>query len=162
MEGVVCGCAMFFILMMLGLVVGGSRERGHFRDIAFREESNRDFVQSQIKTFPAAVPGKSPPQMIVAEVVIASDYLKTFLAGLRNFFGGEMGSYQTLLERARREAVLRVIEQARTLGYSAICNVRLQTADIGGGTSSQTRAAMAAIIASATAYHVQQVHEPIG
>ena len=47
---------------------------------------------------------------------------------------------------------MRIIEQARSQGYNAVCNVRLETADV-GGSSSRRRAAMAAILASATAYH---------
>ena len=92
-----------------------------------------------------------PPQMYVAEVVIATDYLKTFLAGLRKFFGGEIRSYQTLLVRARREATLRILEQARQQGYNAICNLRLENADIGGNNNAKG-VAMVAILASATAY----------
>ena len=67
----------------------------------------------------------------------------------RNFFGGEMKAYVKLIERARREALLRVVEQARQMGYNAICNLRLQTADIGGS----RRFPMGSIMASATAYH---------
>jgi uncharacterized protein YbjQ (UPF0145 family) len=90
--------------------------------------------------------------MIVGESVIATDYLKTFLAGLRKIFGGELRSYQSLLVRARREALQRVVEEARRSGYNAICNVRLDGADVGGN-SKRRRVAMVCILASATAYH---------
>jgi uncharacterized protein YbjQ (UPF0145 family) len=89
--------------------------------------------------------------MIVKEVVIASDYLKSFLAKLRNIFGGEVRSFETLLERARREALLRIIEEAQSNGYNAICNLRMDTAEIGGNLDKKG-AAMATILASATAY----------
>lgn len=151
--GLVCGCGTFAFFMMLGFFVGGANERRHFSDLRKREDLLRDMLQTQIKTFPFAAPSHLPPQMIVAEVVIASDYLKTFLSGLRKFFGGEMKSYQTMLVRARREAILRVLEQARSLGYNAICNLRLDSADIGGQAQSNRRgSAMASVIASATAY----------
>ncbi len=89
--------------------------------------------------------------MIVKEVIIASDFLKSNLAKLRNIFGGEVYSFETLLERARREALLRIIEEAQSSGYNAICNLRMDTAEIGGNLSKKGTA-MASILASATAY----------
>jgi len=145
-------------LLMLGLLVGRSREQRHFRDLERRERAMRDMRLTQIRSYPGFRPGKAPPRMMVGEVVIASDYFKSFLAGLRNLFGGELTSYESLLERARREATLRILEQAREAGYDAVCNLRLETADLGGNASSagkRGRAAMATILASATAYQAQ-------
>ena len=82
--------------------------------------------------------------LVLGQAVIASDYLKRFLARLRNIFGGEMRSYETLLTRARREAILRMLDRARTMGYDAVCNVRINTATIGRG--------MVEALASGTAY----------
>ena len=53
----------------------------------------------------------------MAEVVVASDYLKSWLASWRKMFGGEMKSFRTLQERAKREAVLRLTEQAVAQGF---------------------------------------------
>jgi len=150
----IIGMVVFAVLILLGLIVGGQNERKHFRSIRSRESRCRDMVISQIKTFPAAVHGPAPPKMMVAEVVIASDYLKSFLANLRNIFGGRVRSYQTLLERARREALLRIVERARAEGFNAVCNVRLETADVGGANAGR-KVPMAAILASGTAYHAQ-------
>lgn len=147
-------------LLLLGLLVGRTTEQNHFRNLRQREHELRDMLVTQIRSYPGFRPGESPPRMIVAEVVIATDYLKSFLAALRNLFGGEMKSYETMLERARREATLRILEQARQAGYNAVCNLRLETADIGGSASpvnnQKRRAVMATILASATAYHAQR------
>ena len=116
-----------------------------------REDEQADCFVTQVKSFPNAVPGDLPPRMVVAEVVIATDYLKNFLAKLRNIFGGEVRSYQSLLVRARREASLRILEEARRQGYNAVCNIRLETADVGGSLT-EKQVAMVAIIASGTAY----------
>lgn len=142
----------FVFLLALGLFVGGATERRHFRSLEQREDEQADCFATQIKSFPNAVSGDPPPRMVVAEVVIATDPMKNFLAKLRNFFGGEVRSYQSLLVRARREASLRILEEARRQGYNAVCNVRLETADVGGSLS-EKRGAMVAIIASGTAYH---------
>jgi uncharacterized protein YbjQ (UPF0145 family) len=144
-------------LLALGLFAGGYAERQHIRSLQQREAATRDMLVTQIKSFPGHVPGTNSPQVIFAEVVIASDYLKTFLAGIRSFFGGEVGSYQTLLDRARREATQRILEQARRQEYNAVCNLRLETADIGGNsvTQGKNRMVMAAILASGTAYNAE-------
>ncbi|MEM7315954.1 MAG: heavy metal-binding domain-containing protein [Planctomycetota bacterium] len=135
------------VMLAIGFFVGGANERRHFRSLVSRETAMSNFVTTQSKHYLSPTAG-NPPCLLVSEVVIASDYLKTFLAGLRNIFGGEVRSFETLIERGRREAVLRVQEHARELGYNAICNVRLNTAEVGG-----RRVAMAAVICTATAYH---------
>ncbi len=88
-------------LLALGFFAGGHTERRHIRNLEEREAATSDMIVTQVKSFPGHVPGPQPPQMIVAEVVIATDYLKSFLARIRNFFGGQIGSYQTMLIRAR-------------------------------------------------------------
>ena len=50
------------------------------------------------------------------------------LANLRKIFGGRLGAYETLLERARREAILRLKEQSA--GAHLIVNLRLETCTI--------------------------------
>lgn len=140
-------------LLALGLFVGRHTERRHFRNIEQRERQMSDMLVTQLKSFPATAPGDPPACLVVAEVVIATDYLKSFLAKLRNIFGGEVKSYRSLLVRARSEATLRMQEQASRQGYNAICNVRFQMADIGGNSTTR-KVATVAIIASGTAYHV--------
>ena len=44
--------------------------------------------------------------------MVSVDYFKRFLAGLRMIFGGRVSSYESLLDRARREALLRMRLQA--------------------------------------------------
>lgn len=139
-------------LLALGLLAGGFAERRHLRNLATREANNGGFFISQVKLFPGLARGPKAPTIVISEVVIATDYFKTFLAALRKIFGGELRSYRSLLDRARREALQRLVEQARTQGYNAICNVRIESADVGGNTM-RRRAAMVAILASATAYH---------
>jgi uncharacterized protein YbjQ (UPF0145 family) len=146
--------SLFFI--GLGFFVGGAIERSHFRGLDRREGEHAGFLITQLKSYPGAVAGPSPPTMLCGEAVISSDYLKTWLASIRKIFGGEMRSYQSLLVRARREALLRIIEEARRLGYNAVCNVRYASTDIGGGAKRRNRAVMVTILASATAYHYRQ------
>jgi uncharacterized protein YbjQ (UPF0145 family) len=139
-------------LLTLGLLAGGYAERKHLRSLASREAANGDFFISQVRTFPDAAVVGAPPMIVFGEAAIASDYLKSFLSGLRKIFGGEMRSYHSLTVRARREALQQLVESARAQGYNALCNVRMDSADIAGN-SKRRSMPMVAILASATAYH---------
>src|SRR5690606_13733740 len=67
-------------------------------------------------------------RLITASVVISHDNFKRFLAQLRKIFGGPLRSYESLLDRARREAVLRLKEQCPEAHI--VLNLRLDTANI--------------------------------
>ena len=67
--------------------------------------------------------------MVCGSAVISIDYFKRILAGLRNIFGGTVKSYETLIDRARREALLRMKEKADDA--TMIINVRIETSTIG-------------------------------
>jgi uncharacterized protein YbjQ (UPF0145 family) len=143
----------FLFLIALGTFVGGAIERRHFRLLDEREGANGEFLITQLKSYPHAVAGPTPPTLFFGEAVISSDYLKSFLGGIRKIFGGEMRSYQSLLVRARREALQRVVEEARSQGYNAVCNVRYYSTDISGASKAKKKAVMVTLLAAATAYH---------
>ena len=65
--------------------------------------------------------------MVAGNIVVSLDYFKRVIAGLRGIVGGRVKTYEPLLDRARREALLRMIEDAREQGYDAVFNVRLET-----------------------------------
>jgi uncharacterized protein YbjQ (UPF0145 family) len=144
---------LFMFFMALGFFVGGHVERRHFRLLDQREGGNAGFLVTQLKSYPGAVVGARPPTMLCGEAVISSDYLKTFLARMRKIFGGEMKSYQSLLIRARREALQRLVESAQAHGYNAVCNVRYVSTDIAGASKRRSKVVMVTILASGTAYH---------
>jgi len=151
--GLVVGLAIFLFLLGLGLIVGWSREQNHLRDLSQREQEFSDISVTQLKSFPGNVPGPLPPAVFFGETAIATDYFKSFMAKLRNIFGGEVRSYENLLARARRESLLRILAQARQKGYNAVGNVRYENADVGGNSTTR-KTAMVCILASATVYYV--------
>ena len=55
------------------------------------------------------------------------------LAGIKNFFGGELGAYTELLAESRDEAISRMKAQADSLGANAIVNVRFSTSSVAAG-----------------------------
>lgn len=154
MFGMILGLVFFALMTLIcGVLIGRTVENQHFRQLEAHEEAVKDFLVTQVKTFPGAVPGKNPPTLVCAEVVIASDYLKNFLASWRGFFGGEMKSYSRMTERAKREVIARLVQQAQALGYNAICNVRIETAEIGRA-QVKGKPAMASCLGCATAYQI--------
>lgn len=151
--GLLLTFGFFFFFIMLGFIGGGISERRHLESLREREEATQGMLVTQLRSFPESEPADTTPKAMFAEVVISSDYLKTILGMIRNLFGGELRSFQALLDRARREALLRLKEQALADGYDAICNVRMETADLAGrGANSKNKMYMASILASATAY----------
>ena len=71
--------------------------------------------------------------LVSGSTVRAKHAGKDFLAGFKNFVGGELKSYTELLEESRDEAIGRMVTQAERLGADAIINVRFSTASITSG-----------------------------
>ncbi len=142
------------LLILLGLIVGRTVERRHLARLDERERELGEMLVTDVRTYAAGVVPAKSAELVMGQVVIATDYLKTFLAGLRKILGGRVRSYETLLERARREAIVRMLDEARRRGYNAVCNLRIDTADIGGMAGARG-AAMAAAFVSGTAYRLE-------
>ncbi len=117
------------VLLILGFVVGQWRERSHFQSLIRREAEFGDLSIVNLKTVPHPEQ-VTRAELVCGDAVIATDYFKGFSARLRNIVGGELRSYETLMERARREATLRVLAQARTIGATEVWNIRYETSNI--------------------------------
>ncbi len=154
LAGIIIQIGIFGGLVLLGLFAGRHAEKKHLRDLEQREAALAGMLVTNLKCFPGGASDSLTPELFVGEVSIASDYLKSLLAGLRNLIGGEVRSFETLQLRARREATLRVMEQAVAKGFNSIGNLRLETADIGGNitTNRKQKMVVVSVIASGTAY----------
>lgn len=120
---------IFFILLFLGYVFGRSAEFRHFQSIKRREKNLVVFPVNNTKLVPNT-DSVSRAFLVSGNVVISVDYFKRILAGLRLLFGGRVSSYETLLDRGRREALLRMKEYAIEQGANCVYNVRIETASI--------------------------------
>ena len=114
-------------LVVVAYIVGGVRERNHYRSIVERETRYRSFP---VSTFQTLLPGWEPQEasLVSGSVVVSLDYFKRTIGVFRGIFGGRLRTYEPLLDRARREAILRMIESAHGGGFDAVINVRLETA----------------------------------
>ena len=117
------------VFLILGFTVGSFRERRHFASLTRREGSFADIGIVSLKTVSNPETVKSAA-LVSGDAVIATDYFKGFAARLRSIVGGEVRSYETLMKRARREATVRLLEQARQLGAAEVWNIRYETSNI--------------------------------
>ena len=85
-----------------------------------------------------AVPGKRVVKhfgLVSGSTVRAKHAGKDMMAGIKNFFGGEIESYTELMDESRKEATQRMITMATRMGANAIVNVRYATSAITVGAS---------------------------
>ncbi len=71
--------------------------------------------------------------LVSGSTVRAKHAGRDLFAGIKNFFGGELKGYTQLLEEARKEAVQRMADQAKSMGANAVLNVRFSTSNVAPG-----------------------------
>lgn len=119
------------VLFVIGYFAGRYNERRHYASIRRREQELGDVLLFATR-FPPTGIGRVTTQLVSGSVVISEDYFKAIVAGLYQLIGGRVRSYESLLDRARREAILRMKTEARKLGAAMIINIKFQTFAIGG------------------------------
>jgi len=122
---------IFLVLLSTGYFFGRRAEKKHYRSIIAKEEELRHVVVLSMR-FPPPGALSLDTSLVCGNVVVSVDYFKTFVSGLRNLVGGNMTAYESLLDRARREAILRVQQQAADLGASTVINLKFETSRISG------------------------------
>jgi len=135
-------------LLLLGYIFGSIAEKNHYKSIRKRERMFKHVSTIALKT-PLNPDNIRKTRLVVGNVVISVDYFKRFVAALTNLFGGNVSSYETLIDRARREAILRLKEDAK--GASEIINLKLETSSI--SKSAQGNIGSIEIFAYATAIY---------
>jgi uncharacterized protein YbjQ (UPF0145 family) len=118
----------FATLVVIGFIVGTLLEQRHFASIRRRE--------AELLELPTIATDEIDPSrrvdeaiLVVGVAVVSVDYFKVVAASVASFFGARITAYETLLDRARRESILRMKEQAK--GFDLIINTRLETSALG-------------------------------
>ena len=119
---------IFLTLVAVGYSVGTLTEKRHYRSIHKHEKAFLHLPAVTIKAVDYPEDKVRSAESVYGSVVISIDYFKKILAGLRNIFGGTVKSYESLVDRARREALLRMKEMAGNA--TVIVNVRIETSTI--------------------------------
>lgn len=124
-------------LLIICYFTGRTREKKHYKSI--REREVKLYKQPHInfsKNVNVSKPVKNA-KLVSASVVIGCDYFKVFLASLRNIFGGNVSAYESVLDRGRREAILRIRESAYRMNADLVMNIKIETVMLSEQTMSQ-------------------------
>jgi uncharacterized protein YbjQ (UPF0145 family) len=123
-----------WLLILVAMVTGTLLEKAHFKRIHRRESKLAGLPTLSTRQVPEGR-AVTETSLVMGDVVVSIDYFKRFLASLRNIFGGEVKSYGSLVDRGRREAILRMKEQCPTADL--IVNLRIETSSVSQGGKKQ-------------------------
>lgn len=138
------------VMLLIAYITGSIIEKNHFEDIKKRETGLIKLPTTSVgKKINLKNKKIKSMRLVSGSVVIGSDHFKDFVSGIRTIFGGNMVSYESLVDRARREAVLRMRESA--CDASIILNVKLETSILGDSSKRKQQPAQVAVIAYGTA-----------
>ncbi|MBR1784361.1 MAG: YbjQ family protein [Bacteroidales bacterium] len=68
--------------------------------------------------------------VVTGSTIQSKNFISDFGQGLKNIVGGELKSYTAMMEKARKQATQRMIDEAVRLGADAIIGVRYTTSAI--------------------------------
>jgi len=118
----------------MGFYFGRVAERRHYSSLSSREKAFRELQVLTIRRPPNSH-RECHTNLVCGSTVVSVDFFKVFIAGFKNIIGGRLTAYESLLERARREAILRMQEHALRLGATMIINARFETSRVSGNAS---------------------------
>jgi uncharacterized protein YbjQ (UPF0145 family) len=117
--------ATFIVLTIVGYTVGSRREAKHYAEILDKE---KELLYMPVRADKILLPGAAQGHLMMGSVVIANDYFKMVATSVKSFLGGTLRSQETLLDRGRREATLRLKLKAKAYGADEIVGFRMETA----------------------------------
>lgn len=151
---------LFGVPLLIAWIAGLLVTRAHEADLARRftglGQVNVHDLKCLLDADPRARDDHTPPAtLITAEATLGVDHCRGWFGQLKSLLGGQVASYDRVLDRARREVLMRLRERAVERGYNAIANVRIEFADISGSQAYRRKMAMVSILAAATAYRMR-------
>ena len=127
MDGLAFKIGLTLVLFCIGFAFGRYYERKHLREL---EENEKRFEHIRLDTNKFQTSERTG-QFVSSNVVISHDYFKYIIASIQNFFGGRLTTYESVVDRARREAVVRLKQEAEKMGSTHIMGLRLSTTEMG-------------------------------
>jgi uncharacterized protein YbjQ (UPF0145 family) len=107
-------------------LIGSFIERQHLDGLLLLESGSREILAVTIEDLPPGWEVESC-DLVLGNVVISQDYFKRVAANIKGVFGGNISVLEPLLERARREALVRMKAEAAARGHDTVINVRIET-----------------------------------
>lgn len=105
-------------------------DKRHLRSLGEREAASAGLPVVPSRTLASGRTSRET-RMVTASVVMSLNYFRRFLSKFRFIIGGRLKNHERLMERARREVVLRLKEQCP--GADIIVNLRFETSTISSG-----------------------------
>lgn len=140
---------ILFVMLTIASITGSIAEKKHYKSIKEREIEFLKLPSVNIsKNILEQDKRIRNCYVAIGCAVIGSDGFKDFIASFRKLLGGKMISYESLIDRARREAILRMKESA--IDADIIINTKLETS-MTEESSKKNEPAKVAVIAYGTA-----------
>ena len=119
------------VLFVVGWYFGTRAERRHLASLAHDEHALAHIKVSSERFYKPTTLGSA--LLVTGSVVIAQDRFKLVVASILSLFGKNLTVYESLIERARREAVVRAKYQAQAGGYDALYGLRFEMTEVAEG-----------------------------
>ena len=82
---------------------------------------------SQIEGYPI----KEYKGIVTGETIYGMNFAKDFFAGIRDFFGGRVGSYEKSLLQAQQESMREMEERTKSMGANAVVGIDIRFETMG-------------------------------
>ena len=110
----------------IGWVIAWAWERRGLKKLAEREAFYSDVnVESSERRLEGEGFESAQSDIIEGSMVLSHDYFRGFTIFLARIFGGQIRHYDRLFDRCRREAIVRLKENAAGQGMSRIVNLKI-------------------------------------
>lgn len=119
-----------FGIGLFGWLLASWFERRHLASISAREIPLQSIRVNTSKHLPDCEPEGCT--LLIGSVVVAHDYFRTLIIIIRRFIGGNIKPYERLVQRGRREAMIRLKEEAELRGIDQVINIRFGTSTVSG------------------------------
>ena len=134
---------LLVLILLVSFITGSSAEDTHYKKIKIRENA---FRKQPIFTYGAENWDTSKKitkvELVSGEVVVSVDFFSAFVACIKNMFGGELSSIISVLDRGKREAILRMREKAR--GADIIVNTKIEQIMLDANPANSSKCALIA------------------
>lgn len=118
------------VLFLMGWYFGSRAERKHLASLAQAERQLSAIIVSSERFIK---PNAKHGVLVTGSVVIAQDRFKLVWASVLGLFGKNLTVYESLLDRARREALVRAKQMAYQQNCTHIYGIRFEMSQIDGG-----------------------------
>lgn len=120
------------ILLVLGWGIGRGIISRHRKRLDAQDEAFKNIRLHNVKyTLPADKIDLTETYLVTGSLVLSIDVFRRLIAAFIQLAGGEVHNYSDLLERGRRDALLRLKAEADRFGAKDIYNIKIQSAAIG-------------------------------